>query len=195
MDDTGFDFLCQGLSPEEAKLLRKLNAEWSDGDEDSFLVQFALLTRAQWRAAASVPRSVNDSRKWLEQHLAEYRRQTAGLVDHFAIAIEDKNRQFNQELKTVIETQAKATQETMTAIRRQSVAAEYVANAFQQQVKTCVSEWKQATNKFAEERHKLEAMCQALSDRLEWLSFRCLVVMMVFSVIVGILIGDFWWKQ
>ncbi len=195
MDDTGFDLLCEGLSPEEAKMLRKLNAEWSGGDEDSFLVQFALLTRAQWRMAAAVPRSLNDSRKWLEQHLTEYRRQTAAQVEDFADTIEGKKQELSQELKTVIETQAKSSQETMTAMRKQSVAAEYTIRAFQQQVQSCVSEWKQATNKFAEERHKLEAMCQALSDRLEWLSFRCLLVMMVISVIVGVLIGHLWWKR
>ena len=36
MDDTCFDLLCQGMSAEEAKLFRKMLAEWCDGDEDSF---------------------------------------------------------------------------------------------------------------------------------------------------------------
>ena len=80
MEDTDFDLLCVGLSPDEAKRMRKILAEWNDGDENGFPVQLAMLTRAQWQAAASIPRSLNDSRKWLELHLAEYRRQTAELV-------------------------------------------------------------------------------------------------------------------
>jgi hypothetical protein len=76
MDDTCFDLLCKDLSADEAKLFRKMMAEWSDGDENGFPVQLALLTRAQWRAAALVPQAVNESRKLIELHLAEYRRQT-----------------------------------------------------------------------------------------------------------------------
>ena len=52
MEDTDFDLLCVGLSPDEAKRMRKILAEWSDGDENGFPVQLALLTRAQWHAAA-----------------------------------------------------------------------------------------------------------------------------------------------
>jgi hypothetical protein len=39
--------------------------------DGSLPVQLALLARAQWRVAASLPRSVNDSNKLIEQHLAE----------------------------------------------------------------------------------------------------------------------------
>jgi len=60
MEDTDFDSLCAGLSADEAKLFRKMLVEWSDGDENGFPVQLALLTRAQWRAAALVPQAVNE---------------------------------------------------------------------------------------------------------------------------------------
>src|SRR5438477_10679333 len=79
MDNTDFDALCEGATPGEAKRLRKLLAQWCDGDEESFPVQLALLTRAQWRAAAAVPRLVNQSRELLERKLAENRQQTAAL--------------------------------------------------------------------------------------------------------------------
>jgi hypothetical protein len=84
MEDTDFDFLCNGLSAEEAKRMRKILAEWSDGDEDGFPVQLVMLTRAQWRAAALVPQAVNESRKLIELHLAEYRRQTAALIGNLS---------------------------------------------------------------------------------------------------------------
>ena len=51
MDDTDFDALCEGAPPAEAKQLRKLLADWCNGQENSFPVQLVLLTRAQWRAA------------------------------------------------------------------------------------------------------------------------------------------------
>src|SRR6266513_2196043 len=43
MNDTDFDALCEGASPVEAKRLRKLLADWCDGDEHSFPVQLALI--------------------------------------------------------------------------------------------------------------------------------------------------------
>ena len=55
MEDTDFAFLCNGLSSDEAKRMRKILAEWCDGDENGFPVQLVMLTRAQWRAAALVP--------------------------------------------------------------------------------------------------------------------------------------------
>jgi len=63
--------------------IHRLLHEWSVGPEDSFPAQFSLLTRAQLRSAASIPRTIADSRKLLEQHLAEYRRQTAAITDDF----------------------------------------------------------------------------------------------------------------
>jgi hypothetical protein len=61
--DTDFDLLSAGASPEEARRLRKILTEWTQGDENGFPVQFALLTRAQWRSAAAVPRLIDDARK------------------------------------------------------------------------------------------------------------------------------------
>jgi len=104
MDDTGFDLLCKDFSAEEARLFRKMMADWSDGDENGFPVQLALLTRAQWRAAALVPQAVNESRKLIELHVAEYRRQTAELVKNLAAVGEDQT----DELKNVVQAHTEA---------------------------------------------------------------------------------------
>ena len=90
MEDTDFDFLCNGLSADEAKRLRKILAEWGDGDETGFPVQLVMLTRAQWRAAALVPQAVNESRKLIELHLAEYRRQTSALIGNLSAVGEEQ---------------------------------------------------------------------------------------------------------
>jgi hypothetical protein len=102
MEDTDFDSLCAGLSADDARRLRKIFVEWCDGDENGFPVQMALLTRAQWQAAASIPRSLNDSRKWLELHLAEYRRQTAVLVKNFSTASDDKIAAFEEVIQRYV---------------------------------------------------------------------------------------------
>jgi len=75
--------LCRDMTKEEVDRIHRLLHEWSVGPEDSFPAQFSLLTRAQLRSAASIPRTIADSRKLLEQHLAEYRRQTAAITDDF----------------------------------------------------------------------------------------------------------------
>ncbi len=41
MGDSDFDLLCEGASPEEAKRLRKVLAEWCAGDEKGFPAQLA----------------------------------------------------------------------------------------------------------------------------------------------------------
>jgi hypothetical protein len=191
MEDTGFDLLFEGLPPKEAKMIRKLLTEWSDGDEDSFLVQFALLTRAQWRMAASVPRSVNDSRKWLEQHLAEYRRQTAGLVEEFGDTVTNKN----HELKAVVEAHTKTVQATVSGLRRQLAEAQIVGREFQREVKSCISDWKQARINFQQERKDLEAICQAMAERMAWWNVRGLLWIGVIAFSAGLLIGYFAWKS
>ncbi len=115
MEDTDFDSLCAGLSADDARRLRKIFVEWCDGDENGFPVHMALLTRAQWQAAASIPRSLNDSRKWLELHLAEYRRQTAELVKNLSAVGEDQA----DELKNVVKAHTEALNQASGSFRSQ----------------------------------------------------------------------------
>jgi len=96
--------LLNGVSAEEIDRIHRLLHEWSVGPESSFPVQFALLTRAQWRMAASVPRLLNDSRKWLELHLTEYRRQTATLVKQFG----DTSSTALEAFETVVDSHTEA---------------------------------------------------------------------------------------
>ena len=53
----------------EVDQIHRLLHEWSVGPDDSFPVQLTLLTKAQWRIAAYLPRVMNDSRKLIEQHM------------------------------------------------------------------------------------------------------------------------------
>ena len=78
--------------------IHRLLHEWSVGPDNSFPVQLALLTKAQWRVAANLPRLMNDASKLIEQHLAEYRRQTAAMTDDFAGMVDIKH----GELKNIV---------------------------------------------------------------------------------------------
>jgi hypothetical protein len=89
MIDTDFDLLCKGLAPQEAKCLRKMMVEWCRGDENSFPVQLALLTKAQWLAAAQLPGIIQHSQKLLEQAQTSHR---ARLSEQFSGALEDARR-------------------------------------------------------------------------------------------------------
>ena len=88
MEDTDFDLLCEGASPEEAKRLRKLLAEWFAGDESGFPLQFVLITRAQWRAAAKVPEHIRTECRSLETAFGEQHQRMAGLLAKFETAAE-----------------------------------------------------------------------------------------------------------
>ena len=50
-EDTLFDLLMMGKTPQQQNALRKVLKQWADGDENSFPVQMALLTQSQWDAA------------------------------------------------------------------------------------------------------------------------------------------------
>jgi hypothetical protein len=56
LDKDDLAVLCRDMTKEEVDRVHRFLHEWGIGPEDSFPVQFVLLTRAQLRAAASVPR-------------------------------------------------------------------------------------------------------------------------------------------
>ena len=110
LDKDDLAVLCAGMTKDEVDRVHRLLHEWNIGPDSSFPVQLALLTCAQLRVAASVPRSLNDSRKWLELHLAEYRQQTAGLVKNFSTASDDQIEAF----EGVVQKYAEAMEKTAT---------------------------------------------------------------------------------
>jgi hypothetical protein len=163
MDDTDFDLLCEGLSAEEAKRMRKILVEWCDGDENGFPVQLGLLTRAQWRAAARVPRLVNESRKLMESLLTDSRRQTSALVKNFADTIDGKNKQ----LKAVVETHAEATQQATSTISIRLNEVDEFARMIRRSLEKGISEFDKTRMSLNEERQKLEKVCKEMDERLE----------------------------
>jgi hypothetical protein len=189
-DKDDLAILCRDMTKEEVDRVYRLLHEWGTGPEDSFPVQFVLLTRAQLRAAASIPRSIADSQKWLEQHLAEYRRQSKTTVDGFTARVDDKI----QALKTVVETHGHATQENANSIQGRFVMMETVAHEIREQLQSGVVEWNRAKDKFVDERWHFERVCKQLDERLNWWNVCWFIIGAVVFLGVGTLVGHYGWK-
>ena len=187
MEDTCFDLLCKDLSADEAKLFRKMMAEWSDGDENGFPVQCALLTRVQWRAAALMPQTVNESRKLIELHLTEYRRQTAELVKNLSAVGEDQA----GELKNVIKAHTEALNQASGSFRSQLKEIGAAAQDIRRHLDDGVSahhrvktDLKSGSERFQKTCEELDARITGLQIRRDWLTLLGLIS-------IGIVIGAF----
>jgi hypothetical protein len=159
MDDTCFDLLCQGMSAEEAKLFRKMLAEWCDGDEDSFPVHLALLTCAQWRAAAQIPLTLekNSADLWTQQ--AEYHKHTEAM-----------------------DRVAKKSGNYLTEIEK-------FAREIRGQMEYGLRESARITKAFVDERQQLEAARLRFEQNLEWRELFMRFMSYVIAIGSGILTG------
>ena len=189
MEDTDFDLLCVGLSPDEAKRMRKILAEWNDGDENGFPVQLAMLTRAQWQAAASIPRSLNDSRKWLELHLAEYRRQTAELVKNLSAVGEDQA----DELKNVVKAHTEALNQASGSFRSQLKSIGVFTQDIRKHLDDGISSYNHIKTDLKAGGEMFRKTCEDLDDRIngvqlrrDWLAWLGLIAI---GMVIGITIG------
>jgi hypothetical protein len=188
MEDTDFDFLCNGLPAEEAKRMRKILAEWSDGDENGFPVQLVMLTRAQWRAAGLVPQAVNESRKLIELHLAEYRRQTKAMLDDFSGTLKAQSEEF----KAATEKHGQTIQQAVMHIKLQIVDAELVARRVILQMEDAESEWRNVKTSTVAQCKRLAEVSSDLQDRFAWRVMLRSVAWFFLALGYGICIGHYW---
>ena len=187
MEDTDFDLLCKGLSADEAKRLRKMLAEWSDGDENGFPVQLALLTRAQWRAAALVPQAVNESRKLIELHLAEYRRQTAELVKNLSAVGEDQA----DELKNVVKAHTEALNQASGSFRSQLKEIGAAAQDIRRHLDDGVSAHHRVKTDLKSGSERFQKTCEELDGRITGLQLRRDWLALLGLIFIGVVIGAF----
>lgn len=189
MDNTDFDLLCDGASPEEAKRLRKVLAEWCNGDEYGFPAQLALLTRTQWRAVAKVPRVIQQCSDALDRKQTDHRQQLGTLASRF----DDTVKTGMEDLAAVITLQTKAVQQSVADSRAQLATAESVARKIQDQLDKGSRQWEKAREAFDDECKKLEKAREALDSRetkRDWMVFGLLLLAMVgVGIGLGLLIA------
>lgn len=183
--------LCEGMSKGQVDRVHRLLYEWGVGPEDRFPAQLSLLTLAQLRAAASVPRAIADSRKSLEQHLAEYRRQTATLTDDFADMVDKKH----SELKDIVSKHAEVVKRDALFISNRLVDANDVAKNIQKNLQAAAAEWNQSTNDLAGERQRFEKVCQKLEDAVNLRGVHWYIVGTLAACVIALLAGHYVWHH
>jgi hypothetical protein len=190
-DKDDLAILCRDLTKEEVDRVHRLIHEWGIGPEDSFPVQFVLLTRAQLHAAASVPRSIADSRKWLEQHLAEYRRQTAALTDDFAGMVDIKH----GELKDIVLKHAETVKRDALFVSNRLVDANDAAKSIQENLHAAVAEWNKSEDALARERQRFEEVCRKLDEAINLRGVHWYIFGTLSACVVALLIGHYIWHH
>ena len=191
LDKDDLAVLCHDMTKEEVDRIHRFLHEWGIGPEDSFPVQFVLLTRAQLRAAASIPRAIADSRKWLEQHLAEYRRQTAALTDDFAGMVDIKH----GELKDIVLKHAETVKRDVLFVSNRLVDANDVAKSIQKNLQAAAVEWNQSQDALERERQRFEKVCRKLDEAINLRGVHWYIISTLTACVVALLIGHYVWHH
>jgi hypothetical protein len=187
LDKDDLAALCAGLTTDEVDRVHRLLHEWSVGPDSSFPVQLALLTKAQWRIAATLPRLVNDARKLIELHLAEYRRQSQAIADDFADTMADQNKELNQ----TVEIQIRATRQAAEQIQVRLADAEAVASRVRALMESAESEWERIKASSTAQCERLEQISNDLQDRFAWRVMLRSVAWFLLALGYGICIGHY----
>jgi hypothetical protein len=185
MEDTSFDLLCHGLSAGEAKVFRKIVKEWCNGDEDSFPVQLALLTRAQWRAAAEMPLILQKTVAAFDLKLADHQRQMATLVKTLGNAGDDKVKAFEQTV--AVHTEAMETVAAKSCDHLEET--EKYAREIRKQMEYGLRESDRITKALIDERHRLEGARSDYEKSMEWREVFQFIMVLILATIVGFVIG------
>ena len=188
LDKDDLALLCAEMPANEVDRVHRLLHEWNVGPDNSFPVQLALLTKAQWRIAANLPRLMNDARKLIELHLAEYRRQSQAMSDDFADTMDGQNK----ELKSAVEIHVQATRQAAEQINVQLADAEAVAKRVKSLMESAVSEWKGIKASTTAQCERLEQVSNDLQDRFAWRVSLWGVFWISLTLGFGMFIGHYW---
>ncbi len=145
----------------------------------------ALLTLAQWRAAASIPHTLNHSRKWLELHLAAYRQQTATLINNLSLVGENQA----GELRKVVKAHTETVKHASLAIQDQLRITNEAAIKISRQLEDGVSAWNRAKFELDAGCEWFRKACKELDDRLTLREFRRDWLTLLGVISIGVIIG------
>jgi hypothetical protein len=191
MDNTSFDLLCKGLSTDEAKLFRKILKEWCSGDEDSFPVQLALLTRAQWLAAAQMPTALQKVLTTFEAKLASHEKDMATLVKNSASVGDKKIKEFDETIAVHTEAMKKVAGEGSFYMEE----TERFAREIRKQMEQGLRESDRITKSFIDERHALDGARQRYENSIEWRETGLQLFALMIAIALGFIIGWYYFTR
>ncbi len=185
MSKTDLDWLTEEASPEEIKRLMRIAHEWSQGDEHSFPVQLALLTRAQWRAVAKIPRVIDESAVLLETKLAGHRQQLAGLVKEFSASGDAKVEALAKTASAHTQSMTRANLEMSGHLVKASHMAELIRHELQKGATALQGVEREIIN----ERKRLEKERRDFEERRTWNAWMIYGLIGLLLIGLGIFIG------
>ena len=188
MEPNDFDFLCKELSADEVRQLHKALNDWCNGDENSFPVQLALLTRAQWRAAAQVPVQMKQSLELLDQKLAEYRQQTGGLLKSFTAAVNTKT----EELKDILADHRGDADVILSDLRVHTANAKAAADQVQKQLDKGEREMKRILEYMGKERGRLETAMRDYDEQRSHWTMLFFLLLLLAMLAIGYFLGKYY---
>ena len=188
LDKDDLAVLCAGMTKDEVDRVHRLLHEWNIGPDSSFPVQLALLTCAQLRAAASVPRSLTDSRKWLELHLAEYRQQTAALLKNFSVTSGEKIEVFEGTIQKHAEAMEKAINVSHGHLAETEKAARQIKFELERGAAESKQELKKIRDDIQDERIRLQKARRDMESRMTWQEWIKILLVLAGFVFLGVLI-------
>jgi hypothetical protein len=173
----------------EVDQIHRLLHEWSVGPDSSFPVQMSLLTKAQWRIAANLPRLMNDSRKLIELHLAEYRRQTAELVKNLSAVGENQADEF----KNVVKAHTEALNQASGSFRSQLKSIGAFTQDIRKHLDDGISSYNHIKTDLKAGGEMFRKTCEDLDGRIngvqlrrDWLAWLGLIAI---GMVIGITMG------
>ena len=184
MDKNDLAALLVGAPADEVDRIHRLLYEWSVGPDNSFPVQLALLTKAQWRAAALIPRTIKDSGIMIELHLAECRHQTAAIVKNLSTVAENSA----GELKNIVKAHAETVQQASVDMRNRLWESEEVSRRIKSRLEDSMGEWSKARDDFARERLNLEKERKELAARAHLRDTIYIILILLGAIAFGMLL-------
>jgi hypothetical protein len=188
MEPNDFDLLCKDLSADEVRQLHKALKDWCNGDENSFPVQLALLTRAQWRAAAQVPVQMKQSLELLDQKLAEYRQQTGTLLKSFNVSVNTKTK----ELEDILAGQRDEAKVVLADLRVHTANAKAATDQLQEQLRKGEREMKRILEYMENERGRVETALREYNEQRGQWTILWFLMLLGAVLLIGYLLGKYY---